>query len=76
LVWLAAPDTTLNEEQTDFANTIRTSGDHLLNVINDILEYSKLESGKLPIEHIRYSVASVDRGSPGHGGGQGGREAS
>jgi signal transduction histidine kinase len=52
-------DSPLNEEQKDFANTIRTSGDHLLSVINDILDYSKLESGKLEIEHLRYSVAAV-----------------
>jgi signal transduction histidine kinase len=37
-------DSTLSEEQKDFANTIRMSGDHLLTVINDILDYSKLES--------------------------------
>lgn len=42
-----------------FANTIRTSGDHLLTVINDILDYSILESDKLSIEHISYSVAGV-----------------
>ena len=52
-------DSTLSEEQRDFANTIRMSGNHLLTVINDILDYSKLESGKLAIEHVRYSVASV-----------------
>jgi signal transduction histidine kinase len=52
-------DSALSEEQKDFANIIRVSGDHLLTVINDILDYSKLESGKLPIEHIRYSVAGV-----------------
>jgi two-component system NtrC family sensor kinase len=52
-------DSLLSEEQKDFAGTIRMSGDHLLTVINDILDYSKLESGKLDIEHVRYSVAEV-----------------
>jgi signal transduction histidine kinase/CheY-like chemotaxis protein len=52
-------DTPLNEEQRDFANTIRLSGNHLLAVINDILDYSKLESDKLPIEHIPYAIADV-----------------
>jgi signal transduction histidine kinase len=52
-------DTPLNDEQRDFADTIRSSGDHLLSVINDILDYSKLESGKLTVEKIRYSVANV-----------------
>jgi signal transduction histidine kinase/HPt (histidine-containing phosphotransfer) domain-containing protein len=52
-------DTPLNEEQKDFANTIRHSGDHLLTVINDILDYSKLESGNLAIENIPFNVANV-----------------
>ena len=52
-------DSPLNEEQKDFANIIRTGGDHLLTVINDILDYSKLEAGMLPIEHIPYGVAGV-----------------
>jgi DNA-binding response OmpR family regulator len=52
-------DSPLSEEQRDFASTIRMSGDHLLTVINDILDYSKLESGKLDIEHVRYRVAGV-----------------
>jgi DNA-binding response OmpR family regulator len=51
--------TQLSEEQRDFAETIRSSGDHLLTVINDILDYSRLESGKVSIEHIPYSVAAV-----------------
>jgi DNA-binding response OmpR family regulator len=51
--------TQLSEEQRDFADTIRSSGDHLLTVINDILDYSRLESGNVSIEHIPYSVAAV-----------------
>jgi signal transduction histidine kinase len=49
----------LTEEQLDFAQTIRNSGDHLLTVINDILDYSKLESGKLQMEQISFSVSAV-----------------
>jgi signal transduction histidine kinase/HPt (histidine-containing phosphotransfer) domain-containing protein len=52
-------NTPLNDEQKDFANTIRLSGDHLLAVINDILDYSKLEAGALTIEHVQYSVRSI-----------------
>ena len=52
-------NTSLSEEQKDFANTIRLSGDHLLAVINDILDYSKLEAGALTIEHVQYSVRGI-----------------
>ncbi|MEM7368661.1 MAG: response regulator [Bacteroidota bacterium] len=43
-------ETPLNEEQNDFVRTIKMSGDNLLSVINDILDYSKIESGKLELE--------------------------
>jgi signal transduction histidine kinase/CheY-like chemotaxis protein/HPt (histidine-containing phosphotransfer) domain-containing protein len=43
-------DTPLNDEQRDYLHTMRVSSDQLLAVINDILDYSKIESGKLDIE--------------------------
>jgi signal transduction histidine kinase/DNA-binding response OmpR family regulator len=43
-------DTPLNEEQRDFAGTIRDSGDALLTIINDILDFSKIEAGRMDIE--------------------------
>ena len=43
-------ETRLDDEQTDFLQTIRLSGDQLLGVINDILDFSKIESGKLDLE--------------------------
>jgi len=43
-------DTPMNEEQRDYAYTIRSSGEALLTIINDILDYSKIELGKLEIE--------------------------
>ena len=43
-------DSELTAEQRDLANTIKTSGETLLAVINDILDYSKIESGKLELE--------------------------
>ncbi len=43
-------DTSLNDEQRDFAGTIRDSGDALLTIINDILDFSKIEAGRMDIE--------------------------
>ncbi|UCH18349.1 MAG: response regulator, partial [Burkholderiales bacterium] len=43
-------DTPLNEEQRDYAATIRDSGDALLTIINDILDFSKIEAGRMDVE--------------------------
>jgi PAS domain S-box-containing protein len=48
--------TDLNEEQRDFALTIQNSGDSLLHIINDILDYSKIEAGKLDFETIDFDL--------------------
>ncbi|MCG8673071.1 MAG: ATP-binding protein, partial [Pseudomonadales bacterium] len=45
-------DTSLNSIQKNFVSTIETSGKTLLGVLNDILDYSKIESGKFDIEKI------------------------
>ncbi|MBI5329113.1 MAG: response regulator [Betaproteobacteria bacterium] len=41
-----ALDTELNEEQRDYLTLAHTSAQHLLSIINDILDYSKIEAGK------------------------------
>jgi PAS domain S-box-containing protein len=43
-------ETPLNDEQADYVQTIRSSGDALLTVIDDILDYSKIEAGMMSIE--------------------------
>ena len=43
-------DTNLDEEQQEFAEIIRTSGDNLLTIINSILDFSKIESGRFSLD--------------------------
>eukprot|EP00698_Gefionella_okellyi_P017694 TRINITY_DN5219_c0_g1_i1.p1 TRINITY_DN5219_c0_g1~~TRINITY_DN5219_c0_g1_i1.p1 ORF type:complete len:833 (+),score=190.64 TRINITY_DN5219_c0_g1_i1:327-2501(+) len=45
-------DTQLTDEQRDFADTVRASGSVLLTVVNDILDYSRIEANKLEMESI------------------------
>ena len=49
-------DTRLDGTQSDFVNTIRTSGEDLLTIINDILDFSKIEAGKLDMEAMPYDL--------------------
>jgi len=49
-------DTPLDNEQTEFANTIKTSADALMAIINDILDFSKIEAGRLVLEHTSFSL--------------------
>jgi len=49
-------ETDLNREQKTFLNNIKLSSDHLLVIINDLLEFSKLGSGKLQLEKNRFNI--------------------
>jgi len=49
-------DTSLNEEQQEFTKIIQNSGEALLNIINDILDYSKIEAGKYELENIDFDL--------------------
>jgi len=49
----------VNAAQADYLSDIRTSGTHLLRLINDILDYSKLEAGKLQLTMERVDFAEV-----------------
>ncbi len=46
--------TELDEEQRDFALTIKRSGEALLGLINDILDFSKVEAGEMTLEYIDF----------------------
>lgn len=52
-------DTRLTKEQQDMARTIRGSAEALLDVINDILDISKIEAGKLTIENIPFNLRVI-----------------
>ena len=48
-------DTPLNDNQLDYAEVIRTSGETLLSLINNVLDFSKIESGEIQLEAIDFS---------------------
>ena len=54
-----ALSTTLSEEQRDFLLTVKSSADRLLSIINEILDYSKLEAGKTVLDSIAFHLPSV-----------------
>ncbi len=62
-------DTSLDAEQREYVETVRQSGEALLEIINDILDFSKIEAGKLDLERQPFNVrecveASLDLVAP------------
>jgi signal transduction histidine kinase/ActR/RegA family two-component response regulator len=53
----------LDDEQQDYAETIRTSGRALLTIINDILDFSKLEAGRMELESIPFDLHECVEGA-------------
>ncbi|HEX2569149.1 MAG TPA: response regulator [Polyangia bacterium] len=49
-------DTELTPEQRDFTQAIRTSGEHLLGIINDVLDFSKLQSGHFELTRAPFDL--------------------
>jgi PAS domain S-box-containing protein len=58
-------DTQLDEEQKDFAQTVKQASDSLLTLINQILDYSKIEAGKLALENEDFELRDLMEGVAG-----------
>ncbi|MCR6632805.1 MAG: DUF3369 domain-containing protein [Magnetospirillum sp.] len=52
-------DTDLNAVQRDYAETVLSSGEVLLGILNDILDLSRIEAGKLELEKIAFDLPKV-----------------
>ncbi|PTB66476.1 histidine kinase [Trichoderma citrinoviride] len=52
-------DTTLNEEQRDYTNTIQTSANSLIMIINDILDLSKVDAGMMKLRYEWFHTRSL-----------------
>jgi len=44
------------EDQMDYIKTLRFSGNHLLTLVNDVLDYNKMESGKIVFEQAQFNL--------------------
>ncbi len=56
-------DTDLDKHQAEVASTVMDSANQLLRIINDILDYSKIEAGKLQLEAVDFDLHTVIEGA-------------
>ena len=54
-----ALDTELTAEQREYLETVRAAGDWLLTLLNDVLDFSKLEAGKVVIDPIEFPLRAM-----------------
>ncbi|MHB8898965.1 MAG: response regulator [Thermoguttaceae bacterium] len=52
-------ETALSPHQRDFLNTVKDSGEALLGVINDVLDFSRIEAGKLVLDRVPFELREV-----------------
>jgi PAS domain S-box-containing protein len=55
-------DTGLTPEQMTYARAVKTSGDALLSLIEELLDYSKIEAGKIDLEHRPFALTTLIEG--------------
>lgn len=56
---IALSDPTLSDETRDNLENIATSADHLLGIINEILDMSRIEAGKMVLKHEAFSLSDL-----------------
>jgi signal transduction histidine kinase/ActR/RegA family two-component response regulator len=52
-------DSELTEKQRDYVKTIKSSADSLLDIVNEILDLSKIETGDLHLESVPFDIAKI-----------------
>ena len=52
-------DTPLTPEQATYVKAVKTSGDALLSLIEELLDYSKIEAGKIDLEHRPFALSAM-----------------
>jgi CheY-like chemotaxis protein/nitrogen-specific signal transduction histidine kinase/HPt (histidine-containing phosphotransfer) domain-containing protein len=52
-------DTDLSREQIEYIRSIKTSGDNLLSIINDVLDFSKIEVGRIDLDESPFLLRSM-----------------
>jgi len=52
-------DTPLTPEQTSYVKAVKSSGDALLSLIEELLDYSKIEAGKIDLEHRPFALSRL-----------------
>ncbi len=52
-------DTSLTDEQRDYARGVQRAGDGLLTIIDEILDFSKVEAGRVQLEHVSFDLGEL-----------------
>lgn len=52
-------NTRLNPAQLDYARTALASGKALINLINEVLDQAKIESGRVELEHVPFDLRAI-----------------
>ncbi|TLN00434.1 hybrid sensor histidine kinase/response regulator, partial [bacterium] len=52
-------DSSLDDEQREYAEIVRYSAESLLTIVNDILDFSKIEAGKLALDCVNFNLREV-----------------
>jgi signal transduction histidine kinase/CheY-like chemotaxis protein/HPt (histidine-containing phosphotransfer) domain-containing protein len=56
-------ETPLNQQQSEYVRIMHSAGDNLLAVINDVLDFSKVEAGRVELENVAFSLSEIVEGA-------------